>query len=136
MSADSATPICTVSAHHLSAGMGTVPVCFTPDGLRWISAAGNPNLPASPGGLKFWDAATGVCLRNLASEGLTSVQTLAVSSVGGLLAVGYVDANAPIEIRDLVTGRLLSTLATPSPGGQTRRLAFSPDGCVWLIFVR
>jgi eukaryotic-like serine/threonine-protein kinase len=120
--------IYSVLAHELPEGMDCVSVRFTPDGTRWLSAAGAVNDAARAGSLSCWDTRRGVRLWDCRGERLTGIRSIAVSPTGGLFAVAPVDDQAAIQLRDISSGRPIGSL----PGGRrwegTRSLAFSPDG--------
>lgn len=74
--------------------------------------------------VRIYDTLTGVRTRSLSLRGRGAVQSMALSSDGGVLALG--STNGAIELLDLPSGRLLRELKAPNQ--QVTEVAFLPAG--------
>ena len=74
--------------------------------------------------VRIYDTLTGARTRSLSLHGRGAVQSMALSSDGGVLALGT--TNGAVELLDLSSGKLLRELK--APGQQVTEVAFLPDG--------
>src|SRR5262249_14882702 len=95
---------------------GIQSVAFLPDGRRAISVA-------EDGKLIFWDLEKRAALSALLVGGRSP--RAACSPDGSRFLIGDAEAEAPIALRELPSGRLIRTLGRPV---RTHALAFSADG--------
>ena len=92
--------------------------------LLHFSEGGNQLVGYDGGVLRWWDAATGRLLRAALSRGHIHDTRWSISPDGTRLALGSFISKSPVEIFDVRTGRLLSTLGV----GSCIDTAWSPSG--------
>jgi WD40 repeat protein len=98
-------------------------VCFSPDGKRMASGAGDLSTPTRPGEVKLWDAKTGQHLSTL--KGHTSaVSSVNFSPDGKRILSGSFDGT--VKVWDAQTGKPISTFRANDT--TIFSACFSPDG--------
>jgi eukaryotic-like serine/threonine-protein kinase len=85
----------------------------------WLVSGGDGD-----GRLRFWNVATGMCQKEIQGPG-TRIISVAVSPDGILTAA--VDWDGNLGVQDVVTSQQVARVRLGG-GGQTKGLAFSPDG--------
>jgi WD40 repeat protein len=93
-------------------------LAFSPDS-SWLVSGGDAD-----GRLRLWDVATGTRRKEIQGPG-NRIVSVAVSPDGTL--IGAVDWDGNLSVRDVATDQQVARVQLGG-GGQTKGLAFSPDG--------
>lgn len=116
-----------------SSPLGGGAVVYSPDGRTVASAATLTEIGPPTAVVQLRDAATGALRENLNTAAANSVNAVAFSRDGSLLAcAGVVGSASVLELWDAGRGRLFKSLS--SGLSAIRSIAFSPDGRSMAVF--